>query len=164
MLKKRKRVGLPKIKALLLATVLFVSCDGTVFHRFEQVDSTGWTLGDTLSFVYEGSALAPVGAGIEYALQVRYGADYRFKNLCMRVETWKDSLLLSADTLSCLLYDDRGRRLGNTAGTIYQNESETKALPVLCTDTIIMKVSHIMDIDSLQDVFDVGVRLSAMRR
>ena len=164
--KKRKRVGLRLIKkVLLLLVVLLVSCDGTVFHRFETVDDSGWALGDTLSFVYDGSVMAAAGTGLEYSLQVRYGAGYIYKNLCVRIESWRmaDGVLLSVDTLCCPMYDERGRRLGSTAGTMYQNSSQAQPVAASPADTLLLKVSHIMATDSLQDVFDVGVRLNAVK-
>ena len=156
---------LPKLSVLLLAFVLLVSCDGTVYHRFGQVDSSGWALHDTVQFVYEGSSLVPVGSEMEYAIQVRYDANYKYKDLYVRVETWNacDTALVSVDTLCCYIYDDNGRRLGYTAGTMYQNESMTMPLAASCTDTLLLRVSHIMDDDSLQGVFDVGMRLAARR-
>ena len=158
-------MALQKLNVLLLAFVLLVSCEGTVYHRFEQVDNSGWALHDTLQFVYEGSSLVTVGPGMEYAIQVRYDANYKYKDLCVRVETWNvcDTLLISVDTLCCHIYDDSGRRLGFTAGTMYQNECMIQPLAASCTDTLLLRISHIMDDDSLQGVLDLGVRLAARR-
>lgn len=158
----KRRALLPRIKTLLLVVLLLVSCDGTVYHRFEQVDDAGWMVCDTLSFLYEPGALVSGGEAMDVTLQVRYGADYRFKNLYACVETFRarDSVLLSVDTLCCCMYDDNGRRLGYTAGTIYQNSSEPVTVAVSPVDTLLFKVTHIMDVDSLKDVFDVGLRLA----
>lgn len=164
MLKKIRRVGLLRLKALLLSVVLLASCDGTVFHRFEQVDSVGWASDDTLSFVYDGSSILSYGSEMEYVLQVRYGAGYRYKNLLMRVESWKDTVLISVDTLCCKIYDDNGRRLGSTAGTIYQNESDASSIIASYADTLTFKVSHIMHDNLLPDIFDVGVKMAATKR
>ena len=99
-------------------------------------------------------------------MQLRYGADYGYKNLCVRVESWSlcDSIMLSVDTLYCPIYDDKGRRVGSTVGAMYQSGSETMPLTALCTDTLLFKVSHIMDANPLQDIFDIGVRLTAVKR
>ena len=162
----KRRVLLPRIKALLLVVLLLVSCDGTVYHRFEQVDDAGWMAGDAFSFLYEPGALVSDGGALDIALQVRYGADYRFKNLYACVETFRarDSVLLSVDTLCCCMYDDNGRRLGYTAGAIYQNSSEPATVAVSPVDTLLLKVTHIMDVDSLKDVFDVGLRLANVEK
>lgn len=153
-----------KAKALLLVAFLLVSCDGTVYHRFVQVDRAGWATEDTLSFCYEGSAIASASE-MDVALQVRYGADYRYQNLYLRLETFRaDSSLLSVDTLCCRMFDDDGRRLGSTVGTLYQNASEGRPLTALCTDTLILKVTHVMGEKPLRGVLDVGVMLAETGR
>ena len=150
---------LPRLKQLLLAVFLFASCDGTVYHQFQEIDGDGWGTADTLQFLYEGSGR--VTAAAEMAVQVRYGAEYKYKDLCLRVETLNvDSVLLSVDTLCCSIYDDRGCRLGSTAGSIYQNESQEVLLNASCADTLLFKVSHIMADESLQYVYDVGVKIT----
>ena len=158
---RRRRAVLPRVKFLLLAVVMLASCDTTVYHRFEPVVGDSWVAGDTLSFLYEGSGRVLDSAAVE--VQFRYAARYKYKNLCVRVETHNaEGNLLSADTLCCEIYDDAGRRLGSTAGAMYQNRSNTVALPASCADTLLFKVSHVMNEETLAGVFDVGLRVSAM--
>lgn len=155
----RRRVVLPRLKQLLLAVLLLVSCDGTVYHQFREVDGDGWNVTDTLQFHYEGSGRST--KAVQMAVQVRYGSAYKYKDMCLHVETLSaDSALLSVDTLCCRIYDDDGNRLGSTAGSIYQNESQKVLLNASCADTLLFKVSHIMADESLQNIFDVGVKLT----
>ena len=80
---------------------------------------------DTLSYVYEGVDKTNGDAVLKLSAQVRYNSGYKYKNLLMRVETLRmaDTTLVSVDTLCCRIYDDNGRRLGSTAGSIYQSGS-----------------------------------------
>lgn len=157
----RRKVALPRLEQLLLALLLLVSCDGTVYHHFEPVEASGWAADDTLTFVYSGADLASRSTAMEMALQVRYGAGYEYKDLRVRVETLRaDTSLLSVDTLCCRMYDDRGRRLGSTAGTMYQNGSNTVSVAALCCDTVILKVTHLMGSDYVRNIFDIGVKLT----
>ena len=161
---RRVRAVLRKLSLLLVAVVSLASCDGTVYHRFEQVDSAGWAASDTLSFIYDGNSIA-ADAAVAVAVQLRYAAAYEYKNMCVCVETSKaGGGLLSVDTLCCAIYDDDGRRLGSTAGTMYQNSSDTVLLPAMCSDTLCLKVSHIMDDDTLCGIYDVGVKLTMVKR
>ena len=161
---RREKAVLRRLSLLLVAVVLLASCDGTVYHRFEQVDSAGWAASDTLSFMYDGSSVA-ADAAVAVAVQLRYVATYKYKNVCVRVESSEtDGGLLSVDTLSCAIYGDDGRRLGSTAGTMYQNSSDTVLLPAMCSDTLCLKVSHIMDDDTLCGIYDVGVKLTMVKR
>ena len=160
----RTGVVLLRVKLLLLAVLLLASCDGTVYHRFEHVDSDGWSPADTLSFVYEGSAVSSgkESSPMAMTLNVRYGAGYKYRNLYVLVESFKaDSSLLSSDTLCCPIYDERGRRLGSTAGSIYQNKSQTVPLLATCADTLVFKVSHLMNDTFLQEVLDIGLKLTS---
>ena len=78
----------------------------------------------------------------------------------MRVEAFVpgDSLPQAVDTLLCEVYDDNGRHKGSTAGLLYQVGSDTKILS-LSADSLLFKVSHIMDCGTLHGVSDVGLKL-----
>ncbi len=162
-IQRERRVAIPRIKnLLLLAAMVLLSCDGTVYHSFKEVDSRSWSPCDTLSFVYEGSDRHGGENAMNLSAQVRYNADYKYKNLLMRVETMNmtDSALLSVDTLCCRIYDDNGRRLGSTAGTLYQSGSAEVFVNASSDDALLLRLSHIMADSALLGVCDVGVKLS----
>ena len=157
-----RRVAIRKLK-YLLAVLALVSCDGTVYQSFKQVSSSSWSPKDTVSFVYEGvNKPGSGGTALKMSAQVRYNTDYKYKNLIMRVETIRiaDSLLLSVDTLHCQIYDDSGYRLGSTAGSLYQNVSNDVFIEASPSDTLMLRLSHIMSDESLAGVCDVGLKLT----
>lgn len=157
-----RRVAIRKLK-YLLAVLALVSCDGTVYQSFKQVSSSSWSPKDTVSFVYEGvNKPGSGGTALKMSAQVRYNTDYKYKNLIMRVETIRiaDTLLLSVDTLHCQIYDDSGYRLGSTAGSLYQNVSNDVFVEASPSDTLMLRLSHIMSDESLAGVCDVGLKLT----
>lgn len=157
-----RRVAIRKLK-YLLAVLALVSCDGTVYQSFKQVSSSSWSPKDTVSFVYEGvNKPGSGGTALKMSAQVRYNTDYKYKNLIMRVETIRiaDTLLLSVDTLHCQIYDDSGYRLGSTAGSLYQNVSNDVFIEASPSDTLMLRLSHIMSDESLAGVCDVGLKLT----
>ena len=157
-----RRVAIRKLK-YLLAVLALVSCDGTVYQSFKQVSSSSWSPKDTVSFVYEGvNKPGSGGTALKMSAQVRYNTDYKYKNLIMRVETIRiaDTLLLSVDTLHCQIYDDSGYRLGSTAGSLYQNVSNDVLIEASPSDTLMLRLSHIMSDESLAGVCDVGLKLT----
>lgn len=160
-----RRVAIRKLKYLLLMAVsALVSCDGTVYQSFKQVSCSSWSPKDTVSFLYEGvSKPGSDGTTLNMTALVRYNADYKYKNLIMRVETIRmaDTLLLSVDTLHCQIYDDSGYRLGSTAGSLYQNVSNDVFVEASPSDTLMLRLSHIMSDESLAGVCDVGLRLTS---
>ena len=108
----------------------------------------------------DGGASVSTDAAVAVAVQLRYAATYKYKDVAVRVETSKPGgEVLSVDTLCCAIYGDDGRRLGSTAGTMYQRGSDAVVVPAVCTDTLFMKVSHIMDEELLPGIFDVGIKL-----
>lgn len=145
---------------LLLIVLLLTACDSTVFHSYNPVAGSRWTATDTLCYSY-----APSGAGgyreYDFRIGVRTTAAYGFKNLVMRLDGFLpgDSLPFLTDTVVCGIYDDDGWRRGTTAGLLYQVESGTGHFgPVKC-DTLLFRLSHLMDNDTLCGVSDVGLKL-----
>ena len=146
--------------SVVLGVLVLVSCGRTRFHELRSVESCGWSRNDTLSFLFDRTH-EPSAGEYNLSLEVRTGASYPFKNLVARVEILSaagDSLIV-ADTLCCVLYDDKGNREGSTAGMLYQAGSTPVPVESGDSDTLTMRVSHIMDSDVISGVYDVGLRL-----
>lgn len=145
---------------VLFGVLLFVSCSRTRFHEFRSVESSGWSRDDTIAFLFDRTH-EPLTGEYSLFLEVRVGASYPFKNLVTRVEILSatgDSLF-AEDTLCCALYDDKGNREGATAGMLYQAGSTPVTVVSGNCDTLLMRVSHIMDSCVICGVYDVGLRL-----
>ena len=152
---RRLRVNL----CLLLSVMLLTACTGTLFHNYSAVEGCVWYRNDTVCFVCDGAVMNSEVCNI--AAEVRTTADYEYKDLEISVGVYSlaDSLLF-ADTLLCAIYGDDGRRLGTTAGLLYQQSSDLYAFPPVSNDTLMIRMSHVMDCDSLAGVSDVGIRIS----
>lgn len=146
---------------LLLVTALLCSCGEVLFHEFHSVEGRKWSRNDVLSYCYYGSLTAADGAGYLLSVEARTDASYSYKNLVVRVETFdgEGGELLSTDTLCCSVYADDGRREGSTAGALYQVGSEEAFIAKGTCDTVVMRLSHIMEAEELCGVSDVGIRL-----
>ena len=166
-----KRIGQKVVtrlnsSCLLFAVALLMSCDGTVYNRFMPVERDGWGICDTITYMSEGAVLGHEEQNVGMCVQVRYDASYKYKDLWFRTETIKmtDSTLVSVDTLCCVVYDNDGCHLGSSAGALYQNESDVIRLPVSTSDSLMVKLSHVMSDTSLVGIRDVGIKLSAMSK
>lgn len=166
-----KRIGQKVVKllsssSLLLAVALLLSCDGTVYNRFVSVESDGWGINDTITYVSEGTVLEHKGLNVGMCVQVRYDASYKYKDLWFRTVITKiaDSTLVSIDTLCCVVYDNDGCHLGSSAGALYQNESDVVSLPVSASDTLMVRLSHIMSDTCLVGIRDVGIKLATQSK
>ena len=165
MAREKKVTGiLPRVSklSLMLLVPLIAACDGTVFHDFRSVNGSRWHRNDTLAFLY-GSSYDKDAVGYSLSVEARVDASYSYRNLVARVEciSKKDNSLIVADTLCCELFGSDGHRKGSTAGILYQVSSAPVTIDVAGGDTVVVRVSHIMDAVEIDGVSDVGVRLSS---
>ena len=151
---------------LSLFALSLASCSGTLFHEYRALDDTCWSRSDTLMFIYDRSHESGV-AGYELTFEARVDASYAYKYLVagvqvngkLKAENGKLKTEILADTLVCEVYDGNGNPNGATAGILYQVSSEPIYIDAVDGDTLFMRVSHIMDSDGLDGVYDVGLRI-----
>ncbi len=145
--------------ALLVAVLcLLLSCSGYSLHNYQSVGG-GWHKGCSLAFVQDSATLCAADS-LDLYVGLRYDASYKYKNLCMRVESFAagDSLMFS-DTLCCDIFDETGRRNGSTAGTLYQAEFYAFPIERPHCGSHTIRLQHVMRDTLLQGVYDVGVKL-----
>ena len=117
------RTLLNKVSALLspslggvwggLFVLFFVSCQRPSYTAQYDLPVTGWHQDSVLTYT------VPVTDTIGYydvQLLVRTDNNYPYQNLWLFVSEYRDSTLITCDTVECMLADDRGRWLarGNT--------------------------------------------------
>ena len=148
---------------LPVIALAFVSCGHVVYHNHSSFDDGKWGRGDTLSFMYNGSLDKRNTAGYELSVEVRTDASYTYKNLDVRVESrdMRSGKIIQIDTLRCAVFGDDGRRLGATAGMLYQVNCEPLYVPKGVGDSISFRLTHAMHEDELQGVADAGIKLNA---
>lgn len=159
MAKERRVANLKRLNRCLLLVVALVllSCGGYSLHNYQSVGGS-WARGHSLAFVQDLSSQAGADS-LNLFVGVRYSASYEYKNLWLQVDTYAgDDSLMLRDTLCCAIYDDKGRRNGSTAGTLYQAEFYVAPVPHNCIHTI--RLQHIMQDTLLRGVYDVGVKLA----
>ena len=146
---------------LLFAALLLCGCGDVLFHEFGNVDGHCWNRRDVFYFSYGRPLAADECAGYLLSVEARTDASYEYKNLVVFVEIFdgKEGTLLTADTLCCSIYDDDGRREGSTAGALYQVGSDEVFIGNFGCDTVLMRLSHLMESEELCGVSDVGIRL-----
>lgn len=135
--------------------MLLLSCEDKVLHEFRSVKD-GWRRGDTLQFcLYEASERA-----YSARIELRSDAGYSYRDVFLGVEVVAyDGSLLSSDSIVCPVYDDYGAHEGVTSGLLYQSHSAEFCLPVICDDSLHIRIYHIMNDSVLKGINDVGIRL-----
>jgi gliding motility-associated lipoprotein GldH len=150
---------------LLLLLLLLTACDDTVYHGYNAVDGDVWKPKDTLVYRYVPNRSRDVSGMYVLRAGVRVTAGYEYRNLVLRVESYVPGAAMSpgVDTVVCKVYDNEGRREGSTAGLLYQLSSNAVQTVSLLGDTVVFRISHLMDDDSLRGVSDVGLKLMSVR-
>ena len=156
----RIRTILKRASSFLLSLLLLCSCDGTLFHSFSSVGGE-WHRYSAVEFVYAGQLSSSVVCGMQ--VEARTDASYRYKNLVVRVDylTMSDSLLV-CDTLPVFIYGDDGHRIGATAGMLYQQESNVVLPDVAFSDSVVIRLHHLMPDEALKGVHDIGLKLKSL--
>ena len=141
----------------IILLFLLCACDGTLYHSFSTLAGE-WQRDSVAEFVY-GSPYLP-SAGCAVRVEARTDATYRYRSLvvCAGYYNMNDSLL-ACDTIPIVVYGDDGRRLGATAGILYQQQSDILFPEVSFRDSVTIRLRHIMPDDTLKGVHDIGIRL-----
>jgi gliding motility-associated lipoprotein GldH len=157
MIDVKTRIILQKASNILALLLLLCACDGTRFHSFSSLDGV-WERDSAVTYSYANRYSPSEFCGLQ--IEARTDASYCYKNLvvCADFFNLSDSLLAS-DTLIVPVYGDDGRRIGATAGMLYQQKSNVVPQSISFRDSVTIRLYHLMPDTALKGVYDVGVRL-----
>jgi len=99
---------------LTAAVLLLTGCTGrTVYSHYEALPVAGWHADSAIVYDFD---VADSTAVYDIILNLRHTDRYPHQNFWVFAELYRDTLLLSTDTLDYYLADQRGRWLGNGFG------------------------------------------------
>ena len=154
---RKTRTILRRASSALLLLLMLCACDGTLFHTFFSIGGE-WISGSAVEFVCGGEMSPYTVCGLQ--VEARTDASYRYKNLVVQADYFNScDSLLACDTITIVIYDDDGRRIGATAGVLYQQESDVVMPKISFSDSVIVRLNHLMPDDNLRGVHDIGIRL-----
>lgn len=141
---------------MFAAAVLYgcSSYDGSDNARFEEIPAEGWAYGDTVVFdISPDSVVETANSERRLALAVRHNSAYRYANLWVEINV-NDGDTIYIDTLNVRLADKHGRRLGRGSGVSF---IKVDTLPRVFARPSMVGVRHIMRVDTLLDVEQIGI-------
>ncbi len=148
---------------LLLLSMLLGACSPGKrdYSRWNNISASGWVYGDTISLLPADTALYGNDSIVTGALRValRHSSDYPYSNLWLEV-TYHSDRSLMRDTLDITLADVFGRWLGSGFGASYQQSVLINPSAVVDV-TRPVSVRHIMRVDTLHGIDQVGVSISS---
>lgn len=142
--------------AFLVTIIMLVlgSCTGGEDSIFHNIPEQGWAYRDTLSF-------APMQGQGTLLLAVRHDAAYPYSNLWLEVSARDPRKgVILRDTVNLRLSDRFGRWLGKGFGGSYQLEVPVSGSVSLDSASVV-NVRHIMRLDTVRGLDQVGIRLSS---
>ena len=151
----RRSKSVSRILAVAALAVLVLSACvkyKPAHSEWQTISAGGWPYGDTLRFNADRADSAAVGG---VALAVRHTDSYAYSNLWLEVAyTHADSTV--ADTFNLVLADEFGRWHGKGSGGTFQF-TDTVALSRRPDTASVIVVRHIMRVDTLQGIEQVGI-------
>lgn len=161
------RLPIYVIIAIMVLAVTAESCSPKVPDPgvFTDIDPDGWPYGESLSFspgpdtAYTRPEVIPDSTytSSELVISIRHTDAYPYANLWLELSYPSDDTVI-ADTLSLNLADRYGKWHGNGLGPSYQF-SDTVITSRRINDNPTLRLRHIMRVDTLREIEQVGLRI-----
>lgn len=123
------------------------------FSQYHNLPSEGWAYSDTLTFLTE---IPDTTASGRLVMSIRHDNEYPYSNLWIEVTTMRHDSSVKTDTINFLLANQYGRWYGQGFGASYQISDTLPSIMTL-TDSMPIKVRHIMRIDTVRNIEQLGV-------
>lgn len=123
------------------------------FSEFRNLPAEGWLYGDTVKFIPSIEDSTATGL---LTVAIRHNNEYEFSNLWLEITRNTPGGVLRRDTVNLELSDIYGRWHGNGFGASYQY-SDTVEYPASIINGSPLMVRHIMRVDTLCDIEQIGI-------
>ncbi|MDE5634733.1 MAG: gliding motility lipoprotein GldH [Muribaculaceae bacterium] len=142
------------IIALLL--VVAISCGRSgEYTGYHEIKPSGWAYGDGLEYtvsVGDSMALRPM------LLTLTHDNSYNYSNLWIEVRYTERGGEVHVDTVNVEMCDVYGNWYGNGLPGHYQLVDTLSRGPVSLADSSVVSVRHIMRVDTLTGISQIGIR------
>lgn len=147
---------------IVAALILILLCLGACapghnsYSHFTVLPSAGWAYNDTITFTPDFADSVTTG---RIALALRHSATYPYANIWLEVSSPGsplDGVPAICDTLNVRLCDPKGRWLGRGTGVSFQL-CDTLPRRYTLADSVPVRLRHIMRVDTLLDIEQVGL-------
>lgn len=153
---KKNKPNYPSAIASCLLTILLglsaCSNENVLHHSYRSIEPAGWKRYDTLSYTMP---IPFIPTSHHFEIGIRHKDSYPYRDL------W---LTINNDTLHVYLADSIGHWKGNGIGNLRQHVIHVQP-DVLASDSVsTFQVVHIMQDSILQDITDIGIRISELHQ
>lgn len=130
------------------------------FAEFHNIEPRGWAYGDSISFIP--IALDSTTVNRQLKVAIRHSNDFLYRSLWLEVSYPDITGRQHSDTVKLDLADSYGRWLGKGLGPSFQIEG-TASHSVAIADSSVVNVRHIMRLDTLRGIEQVGITLTPVK-
>ncbi len=147
---------------LICFYISITSCnDNRTFDKFHSIDNTGWNHNAPVTFLidrqWEGVYL------LDLALRVSHNYKYKYLSLILEkdiINVEKHTTKTINDTINIPIIDNKGKLLGKQSISNSIIKQSIATLKLKRNDSLKITVRHIMKVDNLQGINDIGLKLS----
>ena len=143
-----------------IIAVLMTGCSSPSFlNQIDQIPNAEWGFTDPVRF---SAKVLDTSQAYNYSIQVRHGGNYDYQNLIVFFKTYYPNNTYIIDTVDCPLAEPNGRWLGSGLGDIIDNRILFKInqrFPQ--TGEYNFEIQHAMRMDTVYEIYDVGLLISS---
>lgn len=144
--------------AILFLGLLAACQPDTMYHSFHTLPKDGWNKGDTLVFTIPVENIQP--KTYELQVEIRHTNELAYRSLWVIVyQNAQDSTHFTADTLQCVLTNEKGRFTGTGLNNYYQKSFPLKTVTLNNGYTPVFKLALYMKKGRIEGIHDMGIRL-----
>lgn len=144
------------IFALTSAMIAGNGCSSGEFSRFAELPESGWAYGDSILISTAGTAGERQS---ELTVALRHNDKFPYRNLWIEISHPKADGKTHRDSINIELADIYGRWLGKGFGASYQCQA-TLPHKVNIPDSETVKIRHIMRVDTIRGIEQIGITLA----
>lgn len=137
--------------------LLLAACqDIPFFSKYYAVDTEGWDSRDTLVY-----SLPEVTSSADYdvTVSVRTIQSYKYDNLALVLRLYEGKKLVSVDTVKYDIYDMNGEHRGTGFPYVEHETALHHSFQLLPKKHYKVKATHIMRLDPLDGICNVGIEI-----
>lgn len=141
---------------IVTALVITACTGGHEFSGFKDLPADGWVYGDRCDFTVD----LPVQEATRHImLSLTHDNSYPYSNLWVEMTLADPTGTLSVDTVNIEMCDPAGNWYGKGMPGHYQLSDTLTRHPVILRDSTRLTLRHIMRVDTLRGISQVGVEL-----
>lgn len=153
----------PARHVLLMLVWMLTACtpDRTVTYSYRSVAAQGWHADDTLFF---STQLSDSLCTYRLTIEARHREGYPFRNLAVGffIQSETSGSLCLADSIECLLYDERGHWFGQGWSGLYTRALPSRTFRIPHAGSYRIGLYHRMQEFLLPDLSDMGIKIESV--